>query len=145
MTVRKIDPETGDIVTSGTQFITGVDEIAQTVKTRLGLFLGEYFRDITEGTPWWESILGKEGTLSSKEAVLKNRILRTEGVTGLTSFSTEFDLATRQYTVKAGVLTIYGEAELILGNEPTTQTESVGELYDTLEIFDLIEFHDGAA
>ena len=53
MTVRKLD-ENGDIVTSGVQFITERDEIAQTVKTRLRLFLGEYFRDTTDGTPWFE-------------------------------------------------------------------------------------------
>ena len=36
MTVRKLD-ENGDIVTSGVQFITERDEIAQTVTTRLSV------------------------------------------------------------------------------------------------------------
>lgn len=112
MTVRLLDPDTGDIVTSGTQFTTGAEEVAQTVKTRLRLFLGEYFRDITDGTPWWESILGKEGSLTSKEAAIKNRIIRTDGVIQLTSFSTDFDIDTRVYSVNAGILTQYGETEL---------------------------------
>ena len=57
MTVRLLDSDSdGDITTSGQQFTTEVEEIAQTVKTRLRLFLGEYFRDVTDGTPWWESI-----------------------------------------------------------------------------------------
>lgn len=116
MTVRLIDTDTGDIVTSGKQFTTGVDEIAQTVKTRLRLFLGEYFRDVTDGTPWWESILGKEGTLSSKEAIIKNRIVRTEGVIRLVSFSTDFDINTRVYTVNAGILTAFGATELTISN-----------------------------
>lgn len=116
MTVRLIDPDTGDIVTSGKQFTDSVEEIAQTVKTRLRLFLGEYFRDVTDGVPWWESILGKEGTLSSKEAIIKSRILRTDGVIRLVSFSTDFDINTRIYTVNAGILTKYGVTELSVNN-----------------------------
>ena len=108
MTVRLLDAD-GDISTSGQQFATGREEIAQTVQTRLRLFLGEYFRDVTDGTPWWESILGKEGTLSSKEAIIKSRIIRTEGVEQLIEFSTDFDINTRAYSVSAGILTPYGE------------------------------------
>lgn len=115
MTVRLLDGN-GDISTSGRQFTTGAEEVAQTVETRLRLFLGEYFRDVTDGTPWWESILGKGGTLSSKEAILKNRIVRTEGVTGLAEFTTDFDINTRVYTVKAVILTIYGQAEVNVTN-----------------------------
>ena len=33
MTVRRLDDETGDIVTRGQQFITGQSEVAQTVLT----------------------------------------------------------------------------------------------------------------
>ncbi len=115
MTVRLLDSD-GDITTSGQQFTTEVEEIAQTVQTRLRLFLGEYFRNVTEGTPWWESILGKQGTLSSKEAILKNRAIRTEGVTGLAKFTTDFDINTRAYTVKAVILTQYGSIEVNVTN-----------------------------
>ena len=111
MTVRLLD-DNGDIVTSGRQFTSGAEEIAQTIKTRLQMYLGEYFRDITEGTPWWESILGKDGTLSSKEAIIKSRISRTNGVISILSFSTDFDINTRVYSVYAAVQTEYGATEL---------------------------------
>lgn len=107
MTVRKLD-ENGDIVTQGSQFLTGQTEIEQTIRTRLRLFLGEYFRDITDGTPWFEQILGKGTSMSAREAALRNRIVRTPGVIRLTSFSTDFDLNTRKYTVTAGALTTFG-------------------------------------
>ena len=107
MTVRKLD-ENGDIVTQGTQFLTGVEEIEQTIRTRLRLFLGEYFRDISDGTPWFEQILGKGTSMSAREAALRNRILRTPGVVRLTSFSTDFNVDTRKYTVTAGALTTFG-------------------------------------
>ena len=107
MTVRRLD-ENGDIVTQGTQFLTGIEEIEQTIRTRLRLFLGEYFRDISDGTPWFEQILGKGTSMSAREAALRNRILRTPGVVRLTSFSTDFNVDTRKYTVTAGALTTFG-------------------------------------
>lgn len=111
MTVRALD-ENGDIVTRGTQFISGREEIAQTIKTRLALFLGEYFRNIKEGTPWYEQILGKFVSLDTVEAVLRARIANSPGVIRLTSFTTDFDLDARKYSLTAGVLTQYGLAEI---------------------------------
>lgn len=111
MTVRSLD-ENGDIVTSGTIFISGKDEIAQTIKTRLRLFLGEYFRDITDGTPWFEQILGKNVNVNAREAALRNRIVNTKGVVRLLSFNADFDNDSKTYTVSCNVLTTYGELEL---------------------------------
>jgi len=115
MTVRRLD-ENCDIVTSGVIFTSGIDEVAQTVKTRLRLYYGEYFRDITQGTPWFDVILGKGYPLATKEAVLRNIISQTPNVTALTSFSTDYDINTRQYTVTAGVLTPYGQTYTELTN-----------------------------
>lgn len=114
MTARRIDEESGDIVTRGQQFVSEREEIAQTVKTRLRLFLGEYFRDIRDGTPWYEQILGKFTSLDAAEAALRNRITNTPGVIRLTSFSTDFDINTRAYSVSAGILTQYGLDEITL-------------------------------
>lgn len=111
MTVRALD-ENGDIATRGVQFIHERDEIAQTIKTRLALFLGEYFRNIKDGTPWYEQILGKFVSLDTVEAVLRARIANTQGVIRLTSFSTDFDLDARKYSLTAGVLTQYGDLEV---------------------------------
>jgi len=112
MTVRRLDSDTGDIVTSGQQFIGGRDEIVQTVKTRLALFLGEYFRDITNGTPWYEQILGKFASLDTVESVLRMRIATTPDVVRLTSFTTDFDIDSRKYSVTAGILTQFGIDEV---------------------------------
>lgn len=114
MTVRVISDD-GDIATNGQQFTTGRDEIAQTVKTRLGLFLGEYFRDITDGTPWFEQILGKGVNNNTREAVLRNRIARTPGVIRLTYFNADFDVELRKYSVTAGILTTEG-MEMVIVN-----------------------------
>lgn len=108
MTVRRLD-ENGDIVTSGVQFISERDEIAQTISTRLRLFLGEYFRDSTDGTPWFQDILGKGSTLTNKDAAIKRRIVQTDGVLQILTYDADYDINTRQYTVSGSVLTTFGE------------------------------------
>lgn len=116
MTVRRLDAN-GDIATSGQQFITGRAEIAQTIKTRIRLYLGEYFRDITDGTPWFQSILGKGTSLANKEATLRQRIVQTDGVLRLTKFETTFDIDSRKYSITVNVLTNDGAIELGLTND----------------------------
>lgn len=111
MTVRSLDG-TGDIMTSGIQFVTGRDEIAQTIQTRLRLFLGEYFRDITDGTPWFEQILGKATNMNAREAALRQRVANTQGVIRLTAFNTDFNIDEKKYTVSVSVLTQFGIVEV---------------------------------
>ena len=102
----------GDIVTSGEHFKKDRQAIAQTIKTRLSLFYGEYFRDITEGTPWYQVILVKNTTLQTKEAALKEIITTSPGVEKLLKFETDFELEDRRYTVRCVVLSEFGVIEL---------------------------------
>lgn len=111
MQVRRLDSN-GDLVTRGRMFQTGRAAIAQTISTRLKLFLGEYFRDVTDGTPWFQKILGKFESLNAVEAILRNRIARTQGVVRLLSFGLQFDLDSRTLSVQAQVLTTYGEEDI---------------------------------
>lgn len=111
MTVRRLD-ESGDISTSGQQFLTEKAEVAQTISTRLRLFRGEYFRDNTEGVSWFQSILTKNNNLSESDSIIRRVISQTDGVNQITSFNTDFDLTTRQYKIEVSVLTIYGEVSL---------------------------------
>lgn len=97
-------------------FLTEREAIAQTVVTRLKLFLGEYFRDVTDGTPWFQRILGKYENINAVEAILRNRIARTQGVIRLLSFGMQFDLDKRTLSVQAQVLTIYGEQDVMYSN-----------------------------
>lgn len=117
MRVRALD-ENGDIVTNGNIFIYDRECIRQTIVTRLKLFLGEYFRDINDGTPWFESILGKFQNINAVEAILRNRIVRTTGVVRLLSFNMDYDAndTTRTLTVSGSVLTQYGVQEFEVSN-----------------------------
>lgn len=112
MTVRRVDPTTGGIVTSGVQFTSGVEEIAQTIRTRLRLFFGEYFRDVTQGTPWFQIVFLKENTLSQKDSVIKRVINQTPGVTQILNYRADYDINARTYTITAQVITTFGAVEL---------------------------------
>ena len=116
MTVRRLEGG-GDIATSGTQFETGAFEIAQTVKTRLALFVGEYFRDTTQGTPWFQQILGKVANPELRDSAIKRIIIQTLGVIGISSFETEFERSGRLFTVTVSIITQFGQEQITI-SEP---------------------------
>lgn len=113
MTVRKLDPTTNDIVTSGVQFISEREEIAQTIKTRLRLFFGEYFRDVNDGTRWWEDVLGKGQGEPAREAAIKRRIAQTDGVVQIVKYDSDFNIQAREYSISAEVLTPFGQITVV--------------------------------
>lgn len=107
MTVRALT-EDGGIITSGKHFISGKEEIAQTIKTRLKLFFGEYFRDTTDGTRWFEDILGKGNVSGSADSEVRRRISQTNGVGGIIDYSSNFDFANRTFSISCSVSTVAG-------------------------------------
>lgn len=98
----------GDIVTSGDHFITGKEETSQACICRLRLFLGEYFLDATDGTPWFQSILGKSSR-DIAEANIKQRILSTKGVLAINTFDMDSDPRKRTFTIRATLTDINNE------------------------------------
>lgn len=108
--------QNGDIVTHGDHFVMGKNETQQAIIRRLRLFLGEYFLDIREGTPWFQNILGKSPR-SVAETNLRERILSAQGVVALTRFEFNFDEKTRKITVYIEVIDIYNENLAFMLNE----------------------------
>lgn len=121
---RRLD-ENGDPVISGKVWIYDVDAVAQTIDTRLKLFAGEYWRDVTDGTPWIDRILTKNNrtnTLQSKIAILKERILQTGGVISILEWTTDFNYTSRNLSVIATVLTEFGVLNI---NEQLDEPQSI--------------------
>lgn len=114
MIVRRLN-KCGDIASSGTQFINDADAVRQTIETRLKLFLGEYFRDINDGTPWWQRILGKNQNMAIAEHEIRTRITQAPEVVRLLEFQATYEERTMR--VYASVLTTYGEIEINYGND----------------------------
>ena len=116
--MRRLD-ENGDLVTSGKMFVTGTEEVALNIQTRLKLFLGEYFRDITDGTAWFQTTLLKNPEISVISEMLQRRIGQTEGVAKVLSLSATQDLKTRRLDIQGQVLTVFNE-EVNLGDIDVT-------------------------
>lgn len=78
--------------------IDGRDEIAQTLRTRLRVFLGEWFLDTREGVPYFEEILKKNPDPGRVDAIFKNEILTSPGVVELITF--KLDITGRKLTLE---------------------------------------------
>ncbi|CAM8583475.1 TPA: hypothetical protein LVM72_006064 [Klebsiella michiganensis] len=90
-----------------TWLVNSPEAVAQAIKTRFLLWYGQWFLDTTAGTPWIQSVLGKQNPDTYNLAIRK-RILETQGVSSITAFNTTVDGTTRRVTFTATVETIYG-------------------------------------
>lgn len=111
MRYRKLT-NTGDMTFGHQQADFYRDEpsaVAQAVLTRLQLWLGEWFLDQTDGTPYQQAVLGAH-TTRSVEPALRARILETPAVSGISEFELLAHGETRKMAVRATIDTIYGHA-----------------------------------
>ena len=109
MRYRKLSAD-GDYTfgqSQGNFFIDDQAVVAQSIRTRLLLMRGEWFLDKTEGTPYGTAILGAH-TKPFYDMAIQERILRTDGVTEISNYSSNLDPTTRKLTVTATVKTVYG-------------------------------------
>ncbi len=103
-------PTTGDFVFGGSQnsiWKDVPDAPAQVAMTRLRLFIGTWFLNLNDGTPWNTRVLGKY-TGSTRDMVVRTRILGTPGVKGILAYDSSLDRNTRAYRVNTTIDTIYG-------------------------------------
>lgn len=87
------------------------DAVAQAVRTRLLLLKGEWFLDEQEGTPYATQVLGT-GTQATRDVVIQNRIIGTQGVLSITSYSSSVNADTRHFSINATIETVYGSTTI---------------------------------
>jgi hypothetical protein len=92
-------------------YIDSPEAVGQSVETRLRLWAGEWFLDITEGTQYQTNVLGT-GKSQSAGPIIRQRILETEGVTDIMSFDLNIDADNRKLTVLSTIDTIYGQTKI---------------------------------
>lgn len=112
MRVRALDAN-GDMTFGHGQadfLINSPEAVAQIVRTRLLLLQGEWFLDVTDGLAFSTRIVGYN-TQATYDAAIRERILDTQGVTSIDSYSSVRD-AERHLTVNATISTIYGQATI---------------------------------
>ena len=88
-------------------YINSPEAVAQSVKTRLLLWVNEWFLDTEEGTYWLQGVIGKQDQ-ETRDTVIRSRILETEGVTGISDYSTIIDSDNRTLSIAATIDTLYG-------------------------------------
>lgn len=104
--------ETGDYsFGQGPQnFHSGVEAVAQAVKTRMQLYLGNFWRDVNDGLPVYQKMLGSSGStenIATVDAILQERVKGTTGVQNILSYSSSFSPDTRKYSFKTLIQTDY--------------------------------------
>src|SRR5438477_9857340 len=83
-------------------YIDQPEAVAQLVLTRLSLWKSEWFLDTSDGTDWNTGILGRL-TDATRDPIIQARILGTQGVTGIVSYSSFLDRDTRSFSVNATI------------------------------------------
>jgi hypothetical protein len=95
-----------------------VDGVAQSVLTRLLLYRGEWFLDITEGMPWGGfplntavvrqgQVLGAHTELA-RDVAVQQRVLATLGVQLINNYASTTDPNRRSFSAQMTITTIYG-------------------------------------
>jgi hypothetical protein len=82
------------------------DAPAQAVLTRLKMWKGEWFLDVSDGMDWNVGVLGKY-TAATRDFLIRARIIQTKGVSLIASYSSSLLRDTREFTVHAELNTVY--------------------------------------
>lgn len=91
------------------------EAVAQSIETRLLLWVGEWFLDITEGTPYMQGILGKYSQ-ETANVTIQDRVLTGQGVLDIDQFESIKDADNRTLSVSLTADTIYGPTEVQVAN-----------------------------
>jgi hypothetical protein len=89
--------------------------VAQAIQTRLLLFEGEWWEDLSEGTPLFQQILGYRRQTSGQDlatTALTRRIMGTPYVSAVTNVQVQFNPSTRGYNYTATVYTSFGTIQI---------------------------------
>ena len=105
-----LDQITHDLVVTGldTPLIMGAERVRQNLLIKLRLWTGEWFLDTEFGTPYLESVLGKQLSLNGAVAAIKTSILEVSDVRDIKSFKYSFDRRERKLSINFEVSTPFG-------------------------------------
>jgi hypothetical protein len=88
--------------------VNSIAAVGLAISDRLALFTGQWYLDLTAGTPWFTQVIGY-GTKGLYDQMLQGVILGTQGVLAILAYSSVEDATTRTLSVAATVQTIYGK------------------------------------
>jgi hypothetical protein len=117
MRVRKLAPGNDFSFGNGSldYYFNVPNAVGQNVETGLMLWLGEWYLDTSQGTPWIEGVLGKH-TQAVADGTIQNQVANTVGVVNISSYSSQFNSEKRSMSVQLSIDTIYGPTEVDIEN-----------------------------
>lgn len=128
ITVRRLDSVTWEPSYGNGQddYIADLQAVGQLIAQRLKLFQGEWWENLDEGLPLWQSILGVSGAGNRQQAtnlLIKSRIEGTVYVTGVLNVQSSYNPATRAYQFSCVATTQFGNVEI--NNIPTPPSQAL--------------------
>jgi hypothetical protein len=142
MKYRRLDSN-GDYLFGGgiIDFAQDIYAIAQAIKTKLALLKGEWWENLDEGLPLFQSILGAPGgQKSSIDLLYQQRILSVPNVKNIEQVQSS--LENRIYSFYCVINTTFGKLTLL--NVPNTSGRSSGLiLVDESNNFILVDEDSG--
>jgi hypothetical protein len=92
--------------------VDGRERVRQQVLIKLKLWRGEWFLDTEFGTPWLQSILGKQVSLSGVLSAIQASVLAVRDVRRFLEFTYNFDRRQRTLTVDFTIDTNFGPVQV---------------------------------
>jgi hypothetical protein len=112
ITVRKLDANWDPIQGQGLAcFISDAEAVAQIIATRLKLFQGEWYQDLSAGVPYFQDFLSKSASPQARNVftlALQTNILGAPYVTSISGVETNWDSAERAYSFSCTANTLFG-------------------------------------
>jgi hypothetical protein len=142
--VRKLNSAGDPMRGAGlSNFATDIEAVAQILSTRLRLLQAEWFENLLEGTPLFQSLLGHPITSQGVAFILRRRILGTPYVTGIQALQVNYGRAGRTFAFIAVVQTAFGPVAISNTQQPggsdgQTWSSSTGTWDSTIETWDSV-------
>lgn len=96
-------------------FLVDIEAVPQAIKTKLNLFQGEWWEDLSEGLPFYQDIAGQFIKNDEDKDIITrlycNRMSDVQEVNSFLSVTSEFNNEKRKFSLVADVDTIYGKIE----------------------------------
>lgn len=113
--VRQLDSNHDPMFGNGqANFLTNIDAVAQIIQTSLLLFEGEWWANLNEGLPLFQSILGssKPKDAEALSLLIQQTIRNVPYVTGLDSIQTIYDPSKRSFQFNCVASTAFGQISI---------------------------------
>ncbi len=109
--------EDGDLTidkSGSLELANDLEGLRQKVVQKLQFFLGEWFIDVIDGTPYFQEILTKPIDVGLATSIINARIRTEPEVTGIGSVESTLDPITRKLTYRATIQSVHGDMEITL-------------------------------